>query len=96
MSTVRSRLRAKHISQAVLLAMALTVIAAVACSKNPEPVSTSVPVQPTVTAPEAVALSRDAMANLDSFRFELTHDSGFTALSGGFELTRAGGVVAQN
>jgi len=36
------------------------------------------------------------MADLVSFRFELTHDSGFTALSGGLELTRAGGVVTQN
>jgi hypothetical protein len=36
------------------------------------------------------------MVKLDSFRFELTHDSGFTALSGGLELTRAEGVVTHN
>ena len=74
----------------------MTVAVAVGCSKTPGPEPESVPAEPTATAPEAVAKSRNAMADLVSFGFELTHDSGFTALSGGLELTRAGGVVTQN
>lgn len=100
MNTVRSGPQARQIFPVLFLAVALTVAFAVGCSKSPEPETVSAPasgsVEPTATAPEAVARSRDAMANLDSFRFELTHDSGFTALSGGFELTRAHGVVTQN
>ncbi len=36
------------------------------------------------------------MAALDSFSFQLTHDSGHTTLSGALELSRAGGLVATN
>lgn len=96
MITVRSGLRAPQITKALILVAALTVAVAAGCSKTPEPGPESVPAEPTVTAPEAVTKSRNAMADLVSFRFELTHDSGFTALSGGLELTRAGGVVTQN
>jgi hypothetical protein len=34
------------------------------------------------------------MAALDSFNFELTHDSGFTTLSSALQLSRASGIVA--
>ena len=94
MNTFRPGPSTRHIFKAVLVISALIVVVAAGCSKSPEP--ESVPVQTTVTAPEAVELSRNAMAALVSFRFELTHDSGSTALAGGLELTRAGGVVAQN
>jgi len=73
---------------------ALSVATLIGCTKTPEP--EPVPEEPSITAAEAVVRSRNAMVNLDSFRFELTHESGFTALSGGFELTRAGGLVTQN
>ena len=100
MNTVPSWPQAQHISRAALLAVTLAVVVVFGCSKTPEatptPVATPVPVEPTTTAPEAVRMSRDAMADLNNFRFELTHDSGFTALSGGLELTRAGGVVTQS
>ncbi|MCZ6538348.1 MAG: LppX_LprAFG lipoprotein [Chloroflexi bacterium] len=102
MITVRPGLRARQIPNALVLVAAITVAVAVAagCSKTPVPEppveSRSVePVAPTITAPEAVAESRNAMANLDNFRFELTHDSGFTSLSGGLELIRAEGLVTQ-
>lgn len=104
MNTTHPKPRAQQISKALLLAVALAVFVAVGCSKSSgteadsvraEPIATTTPV-PTVTAPEAVALSHDAMAELASFRFELTHDSGFTALAGGLELSRASGLVAQN
>ncbi|MBT4142434.1 MAG: LppX_LprAFG lipoprotein [Chloroflexi bacterium] len=36
------------------------------------------------------------MANLGSFSFQLTHESGHTTLSGALQLTRAGGFVATN
>ena len=98
MNTVHLQPSAQQISKSLFLVAALTVLAVVGCTKTAEPTPTPTPepVEPTVTAPEAVALSREAMADLESFRFELTHDSGFTALSGGFELTWAGGVVTQN
>ena len=104
MNTAHPEPRARQILKTLLLAAALAVFVAVGCSKSSgteaesarrDPTATTPPV-PTVTAPEAVALSRDAMAELASFSFELTHDSGFTALAGGLELSRAGGVVAQN
>ncbi|MCZ6539374.1 MAG: LppX_LprAFG lipoprotein [Chloroflexi bacterium] len=100
MTTDLSGPRAQLILKASFLVTVLIVAVALGCSKSPDPAPgnepESVPNEPTVTAPEAVALSRDAMANLDSFKFEMTHDSGFTMLSGGLELTRAGGVVAPN
>jgi hypothetical protein len=36
------------------------------------------------------------MGNIDSFSFQLTHDSGHTTLSGALQLTRAGGFVETN
>ena len=101
MITVRPGLRARQVLNALALVAAITVavVAAAGCSKTPEPPAESVSArsaEPTVTAPEAVAKSRNAMAELDNFRFELTHDSGFTSLSGGLELTRAEGLVTQN
>ena len=102
MNAVRPKLRAQQISKALLVAVALAVFALAGCSRSSDtepvtvqPTATTPPVPP-VTAPEAVALAREAMTDLASFRFELTHDSGFTALSGGLELSRAGGVVAQD
>ena len=61
-----------------------------------EPSPTATPDAPLVTASEAVELSKAAMTNLDSFSFQLTHESGHTTLSGALELTRAGGLVATN
>ena len=57
------------------------------------PEATTVPQH---TATEVVDLSKTSMGNLDSFSFQLTHDSGHTTLSGALELTRAGGFVATN
>lgn len=94
MNTVRLGLWARQILRTLLLVTALTAAVVIGCSKTPEPEPE--PSAPTVTAPEAVTRSRNAMGNLNNFRFELTHDSGSTALAGGFELTRAGGVVTQN
>jgi hypothetical protein len=74
-----------------VLLLALSIV--FGCSKS-EP--TPVPVAPQITAAEAVEMSKSAMADLQSFSFELTHDSGFTSLSGSLELTRASGVVAPN
>ncbi|MDP6667029.1 MAG: LppX_LprAFG lipoprotein [Dehalococcoidia bacterium] len=96
MNTVRSGLPARQISTISLLLVIAIIIAVVAgCSNKPdEPESTPAP--PIITAAEAVVRSRDAMANLSSFKFELTHDSGSTALSGGLELSQAGGTVLQD
>jgi len=63
------------------------------CSSAEEP--TAIPT-PTVRAPEVVQLGEDAMAGLDSFSFELTHESGHTTLSGALELNKAGGLVTTN
>lgn len=49
-----------------------------------------------ITGTEFVARSRMAMSELESFGFELTHDSGFTTLSGTLQLTTASGTVAPN
>lgn len=61
----------------------------------PPPTATPVP-PPPPTATETIALSRAAMIALDSFNFQLTHESGHTTLSGALQLTRAGGLVAIN
>ncbi len=89
MITVRS----SHIPIILLFAAALLATALFGCSKS-EP--TPVPPTPQATAAEMVELSRTAMAGLDSFSFELTHDSGHTTLSGALDLIRAGGLVATN
>ena len=78
---------------ALALITALLVVSVLGCSsEDPTPV----PAEPTVTASEAVDLSRAAMTALDSFSFQLTHESGHTTLSGALELSRAGGLVATN
>ncbi|MBT3994536.1 MAG: LppX_LprAFG lipoprotein [Chloroflexi bacterium] len=77
-----------------LAALMLLVALSIACSKSePMPEATTVPQH---TATEVVDLSKTSMGNLDSFSFQLTHDSGHTTLSGALELTRAGGFVATN
>ena len=86
-------LRPQQLSRNIVFATAFLALVFFACS-NSEP--TPVPATPRVTAPEAVELSRAAMAALDSFSFQLTHDSGHTTLSGALELSRAGGLVATN
>ncbi|MDG0866203.1 LppX_LprAFG lipoprotein [Candidatus Lucifugimonas marina] len=71
----------------------LLLLAIVGCSSE-EPTPT--PVATPVSATEAVELARKSMADLQSFSFQLTHDSGHTTLSGALELTRAVGLVATN
>ncbi len=80
----------KFVPAAMLL---LLLVIFTSCGSD-EP--TPVPVATPVTASEAVELSRDAMSALDSFSFQLTHESGHTTLSGALQLTRAGGLVATN
>jgi hypothetical protein len=72
------------------LLLLLVVIFAGCSSDEPTPMPVATP----VTATEAVELSGAAMSALDSFRFQLTHESGHTTLSGSLQLTRAGGLVA--
>jgi len=74
-----------------LVAIALLVI--VGCS-NSEP--TPIPATPQISASEAIDKSKAAMGKLESFSFQLAHESGHTTLSGALELTRAGGLVATN
>ncbi len=83
--------RPRRTSVLALFILLLVVTVVFGCSKS-EP--TPVPVTPRITASEAVAKSKSAMGDLQSFSFELTHDSGFTTLSGSLELTRADGIVA--
>lgn len=92
MNTVRSGLHAPAHLRLFLLVAAVAAAAVFGCSEKSEPE----PAAPVVTPAEAIELSKSAMANLSSFRFQLTHDSGVTSLSGGLKLTRAGGTVAQN
>jgi hypothetical protein len=79
------------VPSAVILLLLIAV--ASGCSAS-EP--TPVPPTPQITAAEAIEQSRAAMAALESFSFELTHDSGHTTLSGSLDLTRASGLVATN
>jgi hypothetical protein len=91
MPIVRS---SKHISLIALLTAGLLAAVVVSgCSKNePTPVPTIIP----ITGTEFVDRSQKAMSELESFSFELTHDSGFTTLSGAIQLTTAGGTVTTN
>ena len=91
MPIVRSR---KHISLIILFAAGLLAAVVVSgCSKTePTPVPTIIP----ITGTEFVDRSQTAMSELESFSFELTHDSGFTTLSGAIQLTTAGGTVTPN
>ncbi len=75
----------------VTLIAVLFAFAVVSGCSTEEPVLATA--TPQVTATEAVDLSKAAMGELESFSFELTHDSGYTALSGSLELTRASGIV---
>ena len=91
MPIVRS---SKYISLiALLVAGLLAAVVVSGCSKNePTPAPTIIP----ITGTEFVARSQTAMSELESFSFELTHDSGFTTLSGAIQLTTAGGTVTAN
>jgi hypothetical protein len=91
MSNIRTLSTSTKSAPTALLLMLLVIITS--CSSD-EP--TPVPVATPVTAPEAVVLSGAAMSALDSFSFQLTHESGHTTLSGALQLTRAGGLVATN
>ena len=91
MPIVRPR---QHISPIFLLVAALlTAVLLPACSKSElNPAPTVLP----ITASEFVDRSQTAMGDLKSFEFKLTHDSGFTTLSGALQLTTASGAVAPN
>ena len=79
-------------SYAAIVFLLLLVLLSVACSNSEaESVSTAAP---KLTAAEVVELSKTSMGNIDSFSFQLTHDSGHTTLSGALQLTRASGFVA--
>jgi len=81
-------------SYAAMVVLLLLVLLPVACSNSEAaPVPTSF-AAPKFTAAEVVELSKTSMGNIDSFSFQLTHDSGHTTLSGALQLTRAGGFVA--
>jgi hypothetical protein len=83
-----------HITLIFLFAAGLfAAVAMSGCSEN-EP--TPAPTVPPITGTEFIARSQSAMAELESFEFKLTHDSGFTTLSGALRLTTASGVVAPN
>ena len=71
--------------------LVLLVLLLVACS-NSEAVSVPT-IAPKLTASEVVELSKTSMENIDSFSFQLTHDSGHTTLSGALQLSRASGFV---
>ena len=87
----RSILSRSYSATAVLL---LLVLLPVACSNSE---AALVPTAaPKLTAAEVVELSKTSMGNIDSFSFQLTHDSGHTTLSGALQLTRAGGFVETN
>lgn len=78
----------------ILICTALVVgFSIIACSSAEKPTRASVPA---ISPAEAVQRGEDAMAALDSFSFQLTHDSGHTNLSGSLELSKAGGLVATN
>jgi hypothetical protein len=87
-------LRSSHIPAVFLFAAALLIFTgAVGCSQS-EPTPVPATPRPQITAELAVEQSKVAMAALDSFNFELTHDSGFTTLSSALQLSRASGIVA--
>jgi len=92
-SNMITRSRQTLSSATILLFTIFVLLVVVGCSGE-EP--TLEPASPPITATEAVQQSRDAMRNLESFSFQLTHESGHTTLSGALELTRAGGLVATN
>ena len=78
----------------VLAALMLLISLSSGCTKSePTPVPTT---SQQLTADEIVDRSKSSMANLGSFSFQLTHESGHTTLSGALQLTRAGGFVATN
>ena len=93
-----------HISLEFLFGAGLLVAVAVSgCSNNePTPVITitrltiTVPTIIPITGTEFISRSQSVMGDLESFKFELTHDSGFTTLSGALQLTTASGTVAAN
>ena len=87
-----SNSRAINFLRYLVVALPLLVFFILSCSSKP----LSEPVIPTVTAKEAINLSEVAMASLDSFSFELSHDSGSTMLSSGLNLTHAAGVITRN
>jgi len=98
-TSIMNNIRTRSISLITLVAASTLVLLAVSigCSNSEEtPSPTPAPAVPQVTAPEAVELSRSAMADLESFSFQLTHDSGHTTLSGALLLSRASGLVATN
>jgi len=78
----------------IFFVAAVSLLAVIAACSSSEP--TPVPVQPEITAAEAVELSKIAMSELESFRFNLMHESGHTTLSSALELTVAGGIVTSN
>lgn len=84
----------QKIQGGVFVALATIALLAVAGCSNSEP--DPVPATPQVTAPEAIDRTKAAMASLDSFSFQLSHEAGHTTLSGALELSRAGGLVATN
>ncbi len=85
--------RSTSVKTLVTVSALLLLMLSLACTRT-DPAPT--PTVPQVTAAEVVDLSRTAMRDLDSFSFEMTHASGFTALSGSLKLTRASGLVATN
>ena len=69
-----------------LLPIALTAACSGAAEPSPAPT-------PSITAAEVVERTRQATAELDSFRFSLYHESGHTALPGGIVLKSAEGAA---
>ena len=84
------RPRATHALTWAAALLLLPVALAAACSAPPEP--SPVPT-PAITAADVVERTRQATAQLNSFRFSLYHESGHTALPGGIALKSAEGAA---
>lgn len=69
----------------------LTLAAVLACNRTPEP--TLVPSPTPVNPQELFEQSGKVMANLDTFRFRLEHESGSTPLAENLVLIRAEGTI---
>ena len=80
----------------ILAGLVFIVMASVTACSNEQPITPTTESLPQHTASEAIELSRLAMSNVKSFRFQFTHAIGQTIIALGLELTKAGGLVAPN
>lgn len=77
----------------VLIALGIMLTSlAIACGGG-EPASDESTPMPGLSAEEVIDKAGEAMADLDSFRFYLSHERGNTVLPGGITLSEADGIV---